>query len=58
MPDTTCNPWVSRYSHTGRVGQKNHGCGCWMKWLNSPVKNRLARAHVAARLASTRAPTG
>ena len=31
MPEMTCRPWVTRYSQTGRVGQKNHGCGCWMK---------------------------
>ena len=27
MPEMTCRPWVTRYSQTGRVGQKNHGCG-------------------------------
>ena len=31
MPEMTCRPWVTRYSQTGRVGQKNQGCGCWMK---------------------------
>ena len=25
MPDITCRPCVTRYSQTGRVGQKNHG---------------------------------
>ena len=27
MPEMTCRPWVTRYSQTGRVGQKNHGWG-------------------------------
>ena len=25
MPERTCRPWVTRYSQTGRVGQKNQG---------------------------------
>ncbi len=37
MPERTWRPWVTRYSQTGRVGQTNQGCGCWMRWLINPV---------------------